>query len=245
MRWRDVRAPVGVEDARVVDHLVADGHHARRLHDAVAVAVDDAQHRADDAARDAAVVEREVLRGLERPVAERALVARGAALLGLGGERGRAAVGRIDDDRRLAEGATGEIAAEGADRVLGVLDAVFDLLLPRRELLVGLIERVAERLRTGGRNAARVVARPHALQIGVAPRRPRHRVGDRRAAVVGRDHQCRAPRPDPSRTSWPRPRTSPRRPPPPPVVSCPLPSVNAVSPLYERRPSSLPTASKP
>ena len=84
MDWRDVRAAVGVEDARVVDHLVADGHHARRLHDAVAVAVDDAQHRADDAARDAAVVEREVLGGVERAVAERAPVARGAALLGLG-----------------------------------------------------------------------------------------------------------------------------------------------------------------
>jgi hypothetical protein len=70
-----------------VDHLVAEGHHARRLHDAVAVAVDDAQHRADDAARDAAVVEREVLERVERAVAERAAVARRAALLGLGRER--------------------------------------------------------------------------------------------------------------------------------------------------------------
>ena len=41
----DVRPAVRVDDARVVDHLVADGHHARRLHDAVAVAVDHAQDR--------------------------------------------------------------------------------------------------------------------------------------------------------------------------------------------------------
>ena len=81
MRLADVRSAVGVDDPRVVDHLVAERHHARRLHDAVAVAVDDAEHRADDAARDAAVVEREVLGRVERTVTEGAAVARGAALL--------------------------------------------------------------------------------------------------------------------------------------------------------------------
>ncbi len=138
--WFDVRPPVGVEDARVVDHLVADRHHARRLHDAVAVAVDDAQHRADDAAGDAAIVEREVLRCVERTVAERAAVARCAALLGLGRDRRLPAVGRVDDERGLAERASCEVAAERADGVLARSGRRLRLLLPRRPLFVALIE---------------------------------------------------------------------------------------------------------
>ena len=77
-------------------------------------------HRSDDAARDAAVVEREVLGRIERSVAEGALIARGAALLRFRGKGRRPAVRRIDDQRRLAEGASGEVAAEGTDGVLGV-----------------------------------------------------------------------------------------------------------------------------
>src|SRR4030095_14156439 len=72
----DVRTPVGVDDARVVNHLVADRHHARRLHDAVAAAVDDANERPPDAPRDAAAVVVEIVgEGLEGAVAERAAVA--------------------------------------------------------------------------------------------------------------------------------------------------------------------------
>ena len=65
-------AAVERDDASVVDHLVADRHGLRVLRDAHAVAVDDGQQRADHAARDAAVVQREVVEVVERPRAERA-----------------------------------------------------------------------------------------------------------------------------------------------------------------------------
>ncbi len=187
---RHVRPAVRVEETRVVDHLVADRHHAGRLDDPVAVAVDDSHHRSDDAARDAAVVEREVLGRIERSVAESALIARGAALLCFRGEGRRSAVRRIDNQRSLAEGASSEVAAEGADGVLGVRDAALNLLLSRREFLVVLIQAVAEILWPRHRHRC-VVAAPDALQIRIAPRCLRHRVGQRRATVVRRDDQCR------------------------------------------------------
>ena len=67
----DVRTAVERDDARVVDHLVADDDLVRCLHDAQAVAV---QHRRDarDPARDAAIVEREVAEVVERAAPERA-----------------------------------------------------------------------------------------------------------------------------------------------------------------------------
>src|SRR5262245_66466432 len=111
--------PVGVEETRVVDHLVADRDHARRLNDAVAIAVHDTHHRTDDAARDAAVVQREVQCRVEGAVAECALIARGTTLLCFRSEGGSPAVGRIDDERRLPERASGEVAPEGSDSVLG------------------------------------------------------------------------------------------------------------------------------
>ena len=54
---REMRPAVERDDARLVDHLVADDDEARRLHDLVAVVVDGRQERSHDAARDAAVVE--------------------------------------------------------------------------------------------------------------------------------------------------------------------------------------------
>ena len=54
---RDMWAAIRVHDTCVVNHLVTDRHHSRRLHDAVAVAIHDTQHRTDNAARNAAVVE--------------------------------------------------------------------------------------------------------------------------------------------------------------------------------------------
>ena len=184
----DVRTAVGVEEARVVDHLVADRDHAGRLDDAVAVAVDDAHHRSDDAARDAAVVQGEVLRRVERPVAERALVARCAALLRFGRERRRSAVGRIDDERGLAERTPGEVTTERADGVLGVRDARLNLLLPGGEFLVVQVQPIAEVLRPRHRHR-RIVAAPDALQIRIAPRCLRDGVGDSRTAVVRRHDQ--------------------------------------------------------
>ncbi len=65
----DVRAAVERDDAGVVNHLVADDHFVWRLHDPETVAV---EHREDPAhsARDAAIVEAEVLETVERAVAE-------------------------------------------------------------------------------------------------------------------------------------------------------------------------------
>jgi hypothetical protein len=172
-----------------VNHLVADCHHARRLHDAVAVAVDDAQHGADDATGDAAIVQREVFGCVERAVTERAAVARGTALLGGGRNRRLPAIRRIDDERRLTERTACVVAAERADGVQCVLDALLRLLLTRRPLLLALIE-AGDVLRPLHRDALRVVARPHALKIRVAPRRFRRRVWlVRCSAVVGSKHE--------------------------------------------------------
>jgi hypothetical protein len=55
-----MRAAVERNHARFVDHLVADGDDAGRLHDLRAVPVDHGQHRADQAAREAAIVVREI-----------------------------------------------------------------------------------------------------------------------------------------------------------------------------------------
>ena len=134
---------------------------------------------------------------VERTVAERPAVARRAPLLGVGRDRRLPAVGRIDDERGLPEGAAGVVAAEGADRVQRILDALLRLLLARGPLLIGLIQ-AGHVLRPLHRDSLRVVARPDALQIGIAPRRLRHRVRDGGTVVVGRDDQrgsrCALPR---------------------------------------------------
>src|SRR5688572_3103362 len=80
-----------------------------------------------------------------------------------------AAVRPIDDDRGLPEGTPGVVAAECADGVQRVLDALLGLLLAGSPLLVGLIQVGAEICRPRHRDAAGVVARPHALEIRVAP----------------------------------------------------------------------------
>src|SRR3989304_4537067 len=58
---RPQRAAAKRDDARLVHHLVADGHVARRLHDLVGVAVDRRHHRAGQPARDAPVVQAAIL----------------------------------------------------------------------------------------------------------------------------------------------------------------------------------------
>ena len=55
-----VRAAVERDHARLVDHLVADHDDAGRLDDLRAVAVDDGNDRADEPARQAAIVVREI-----------------------------------------------------------------------------------------------------------------------------------------------------------------------------------------
>ena len=69
---REVRPAVERNHARVVHHLVGDGHDARALVNLVRVAVDGRHHRAGHAARDAAIVEAAVLPRVGRPAALRA-----------------------------------------------------------------------------------------------------------------------------------------------------------------------------
>ena len=163
----DVRASIGVDDPRVVDHLVAERHHARRLHDTVAVAVDDAKDGADDAARDAAIVEREVLGRIEGTLTERTAIARGTALLGFLRDCWHDAVWRIDDERRLPERATGEVVAERADVRFTALHALLDLLDASSECFITEIEVVAEILGALARDTAGVVTAPDTLKIGI------------------------------------------------------------------------------
>ena len=115
-RLIEVRPAIRVEDAWVVNHLVADRHHARRLHDAVAVAIDDTQHGADDAASDAAIVQQKssgVLKGPSPNVPR----SRGARRWLAAADRRLPAVRRIDDERGLAERTARVVATERADGV--------------------------------------------------------------------------------------------------------------------------------
>ncbi|MFS8543590.1 MAG: diacylglycerol kinase family protein, partial [Limnochordales bacterium] len=95
------RAAIQRDDARVVQHLVADGHLRRRLHDLHRIAIQRWADRARDAAGNAAVVVREILHARERPV-HRA-PGRLLPLLPFERERRHLAVRRIDDVRRVAE----------------------------------------------------------------------------------------------------------------------------------------------
>src|SRR5262249_52973685 len=144
-----------------------------------------------DSAGDAAVIQREVVDGVERPVAEGAAVARRAPLFRLGREAGLPAVWRIDDERRLPEGALRVVVPERAGRVLATLHAVGHLLLARGPLPVGLVETSPELDVTLARDTCGVIARPDTLQIRFAPGRASDGVRDRGPSVVRRDHERR------------------------------------------------------
>src|SRR5438105_613814 len=88
----------GRNDAVLVDHFVLNDDIARALQKARAVAVDRRQDRADDAARDAAIVVAvefgRVVLADEPPAAER------GTPLAVGRQRRQPAVRRVDDERR-------------------------------------------------------------------------------------------------------------------------------------------------
>src|SRR6185436_12813824 len=111
-----------------------------------------------------------VLEGVEGAGAEGADAGRGA-LLGLPrrGERGHAPVLGLDHERRVAEGAHAEFVAQ--ERLL-VHRAIARRLVaagPARELLGRQRLTIGLRRRARGGNAAHVVARPRAFEIGMAP----------------------------------------------------------------------------
>src|ERR1043166_7967559 len=97
----DMWTAVEVEESRLVNHLVAEDDQARRLDDLVAVVVDDRQDRSEDAAGDALIVETAIVVRVGRSVAGPPRGKRTRPFGRLGRLRGHAAVGRIDDERRL------------------------------------------------------------------------------------------------------------------------------------------------
>ena len=107
------RVAVELDHASLVNHLVGDRHRVGALEDADTVAVDRGAHAAVDAEPDAAIVVREVVERVELGRAERAStrrsrLARAAGIV----ERRRAAVRRIDDERREAERARAPLVTE-------------------------------------------------------------------------------------------------------------------------------------
>ena len=99
---RRVRAAVERDDARFVNHLVADRHVARALHDLVRVAVDGRHHRAGHAAGDAAIVEAEVLVLLNGPLPKLLPPGRRGRRCALGGRGGtRPSAGSTTSHARL------------------------------------------------------------------------------------------------------------------------------------------------
>ena len=176
----EMRTPVERNDARVVNHLVGEDEGVGRLQDPIAVAVRNRHHAADDAARDAPIVEREVLGAVEGTVPEAAAIPGRRPLQRLRRDRRHPAVRRIDDERGLPEGlgaAPESITAAGlhAGRGHGVLDRLLVPLDSIGELLIGQL-RPAGKLRGAfPRDATGAVAGPLALEIRVAPRRPGRR----------------------------------------------------------------------
>src|SRR5688572_822911 len=198
---RERLAAVERDDARVVHHLVADRDHPWRLHDLVRVAVDGRHHRARDAAGDAPHVERQILRAVEGTgvIAVAAAARRadgGRALLRLVGRRRHLVVGRVLDHPGPAVGGVvilvpvlrtgaGILVLRAADD-LGRLFRPCRALLDQRGKLLGLdvLQPASGELRRPlHRDAALVAVGVGALDVRVAPRRPRNRArlraGDR------------------------------------------------------------------
>ena len=207
---RELRAAVERDDARLVDHLVADHDVARRLHDLVAGVVDRRRQRPDHAARDAAVVEAAIRVRIGGAAALALLPGGSLACEASFRQRRDTAVRWIDDQRRLAlrvaalepvrrrrhRAADGSARRRGGvlEREVGIVEnlLVRELRLaggvllvrepiPRPELLVAL-HRHADHRRAG----------PDSGEIRVAPRRARHSVGrgvSRISALLGVSRQ--------------------------------------------------------
>jgi hypothetical protein len=156
-----------------VDHLVADRDGLRVLCDAQAVAVDDGQQRAKDAARDATVVQREVFEVVERPSAKRAARACARCRLRRRRQGRHLAVRRIDDQRRVAEGANTELVTQERADVDGEVTTRLVALRALGELLGCQLRAIGLIARPIHRHAAKVVGAPSALEARVPPRRAR------------------------------------------------------------------------
>ena len=181
---REMRPAVERNHARLVHHLVRDRDAVRALRDHDAVAVEHGAHAGAQAARDAAVVQREILERVERTRAERAVAGgSGGSRTSVGRQRRRAAVRGIDDERRETENAHAIRDAMEGLNVGRVIAAGLLTLRALDELLLAQELLRAERFRAVERNATHVVGRPGALQARMAPRRLRRSPV---AVVIGR-----------------------------------------------------------
>ena len=210
---RDVRAAVTREDARVVNHLAAQRDDARPLRDLEVALIAGADVRR--AIADATRTQRQVLRTIGWPSG---FLGRGlfAGALGRAGRWSRnAAVRRIDDERgavvphavgqprlvvvahlRVAGAELGLAVDRGRDELVGKerVAAVHHpgrALLQVRELGVGHRGAQAELLRPLERRHA--VVGPHALEVGMTVRHPRH--GPRFARLATDDEVAERTRP--------------------------------------------------
>src|SRR5580765_6772224 len=188
-------AAIDGNDAVLVNHLVAERHRVLALDDLVEAAVAGRHHRRRDAARDATIVEAEILVAVERSdrvdvAADAAAKASGRparALAGFVCQRRNPAVWRIDDEPGRAvpavEGVEDQMCGRTQTaRELGPGDSGVELLVAplvgRREFLGrDVLELLAVELRRAlDRDSGLVVVRINALELRVAPRRLRRRI---------------------------------------------------------------------
>src|SRR5690606_32344175 len=161
----EMRTAVERDDPCLVDHLVRDRDGVGALPDHDAVAVEHGAHAGRETARDAAVVKREVLERVERAVAESALPRDGLTPRAARGRDGRrAAVRRVDDERRETEAAYAPRVTVKRLDVLRMLAA--GLLAPRALYELLLVEKLlrTERCRPVEWNRAHVVRGPRARE---------------------------------------------------------------------------------
>src|SRR6185436_15384666 len=189
----------GRDDPVFVNHLVLDDDVAGPLEDTGAVAVDGRQNRADDAARDAAIVVAVKLRGVVLPREPPA--AREGTLLSLRRQRRQPAVGRVDHQRRRVRELRSALEPV-ARRVVGGLVFLELRFGPFREVLgdldliglfLGLELGVGQHLalavlrRPLERHADVVVAGVRAAKVRLAPRGLWWRVWSRGPRSLRRD----------------------------------------------------------
>ena len=186
---RQVRTPIERDDAHVVDVLVENRDAPGRLEDLVRVVVARRQRR-HAVVDDAALLQRPVFPRIVRVRALRFLV-EGQPPAALRRQRGKPAVGRVDDERRPPN----RLAAVVPVRVVGarqirIRPAVTAIgvrsgaLVERRDLFAAQDFLAGLPVGTFERRDRRV--RPLALKIRLAPRRPGQRPRLLRGALTGR-----------------------------------------------------------
>jgi hypothetical protein len=152
---------------------------AVRFSDGDPIAVDDGKNMIRGRLRDAAVVERKVVRAVERTFAEASAIARRPARFSVRRERGNPPVRRIDHQRRLPERARAGVVPEAAGAIRFAIAALRVGGQPLAELLVSEVSPRAEVSRSFARSYINWCDHPgdktsrYLFSIGSDPRDPR------------------------------------------------------------------------